>query len=728
MLLAVALVACGGDPPEPIPQCTRVTRYVDADGDGFGTDRIGLCAELASPGLSDLAGDCDDTDPNVSPAAEETCAPRDEDCDGIVDEGVGTEFTLDADGDGYAGAGGETRTACHAPAGFARWADDCDDGDDAIGPGAIERCNAIDDDCNGVVDDSAAFACQIGDVVPCTTTCRSTGTGMCADCAIPAPESCDPPPESCTGVDDDCDRRIDEGVRTARAIVHTGMDGAVQIESIANGGSWTIVARLSDGGIVAQVVFADGSLGPPIVVVDGTDASRANNRRFCVALDAWSEIIAWTDRTTTGVSLYGVRRLVTGDFTAPVRIGWVETYSGAFSDCDDALVLSGLVVYALGGNARLATSSTTLASYHASTGYPGSTTNHTTLVRRSETTAFMAWTSSGGIHLTEVYVDLARGYAATGNVADFTTSLGAANGYPVLAYSNWYGAENLMLAWWTGAGSAAVQALTFHPPTGLRGYFTPTTAPAVITGATANTHCALGLATSPLDASFVMSYENGTTESSAVDALPLSRIGDVFLAEPIDAAPTANGCAVLAPGPGSSILQTVLRDPSPVSSCGAAEAFDRRPREPSRILGSGHRGVRDGLGMRSRHGSGRRMSSRVDRVWPDLLFRPGPRSASLRSLRQRLPGNDDVRGRRVRLSRRADVVRRRVRRDRNRAALCELRRHVRCGSAIVCGGGVRLVRHERWTVLRARRLREGRPGVRPGRNLRRVRARWRALL
>jgi hypothetical protein len=539
---------------------------VDADGDGFGADGLDLCAELAPPGLSDLGGDCDDTDPNVSPAGEETCEPRDEDCDGLVDEGVGAAFTLDADGDGVAALGGETVTACQAPAGFARWTDDCDDGDDEIRSGALERCNAIDDDCNGLVDESAAFACQIGDIVPCRTECRSMGTGTCTDCATPPPESCDPPPESCTAADDDCDGRIDEGVRTPRTIVHTGMNGAVQIESVAQVGSWTIVARLPDGGIVAQVVFADGSLGSPTVVVDGTDASRANNRRFCVALDAWSEIIAWTDRTATGVSLYGVRRLVTGDFTAPVRIGGVETYYGAFSDCDDALVLSGLVVYAVGGNTpRLATSSTTLASYHASTGWPGSTTNHATMVQRSGETALMAWRGSTGIQLTEVYVDLARGLANTGNVTDFTASLGAVNGYPVLAYGNWFGQENVMLAWYTGPGGAAVQALTFHHPTGPRGYFTPATAPAAITGATANTHCALGLATSPLDASFVLSYENGTTASSGLEAMPLSRVGVAAPAEPLDAAPTANGCAVLAPGPGSSILQTVLRDPSPVS-------------------------------------------------------------------------------------------------------------------------------------------------------------------
>lgn len=44
---------------------------------------------------------------------------------------------LDADGDGSSGCG-----------------EDCDDGDPDVHPGAPERCNLRDDDCNGVVDDS----------------------------------------------------------------------------------------------------------------------------------------------------------------------------------------------------------------------------------------------------------------------------------------------------------------------------------------------------------------------------------------------------------------------------------------------------------------------------------------------------------------------------------------------------------------------------------------------
>jgi hypothetical protein len=44
--------------------------------------------------------------------------------------------------------------SCELVQGYAAAAGDCDDGDVAVGPGAPEVCNGVDDDCNDVVDDS----------------------------------------------------------------------------------------------------------------------------------------------------------------------------------------------------------------------------------------------------------------------------------------------------------------------------------------------------------------------------------------------------------------------------------------------------------------------------------------------------------------------------------------------------------------------------------------------
>jgi hypothetical protein len=79
--------------------------------------------------------DCDDRDPRRRPGALETCDAMDEDCDGLVDEGLGDRFHLDADGDGH---GDPLRfvDSCAPGSGYVELGDDCDDGDATRFPGA----------------------------------------------------------------------------------------------------------------------------------------------------------------------------------------------------------------------------------------------------------------------------------------------------------------------------------------------------------------------------------------------------------------------------------------------------------------------------------------------------------------------------------------------------------------------------------------------------------------
>jgi hypothetical protein len=128
--------------------------YPDADGDGFGLDVFHVRA-CEDPGFFadavPLGGDCDDLRPEVSPAAVERCDLADNDCDGVTDEGDALDavvFHADLDGDGFGDPGQQTR-ACAQPAGWLVDASDCDDGDPAVRPGAVEVCNHLDDDCDG---------------------------------------------------------------------------------------------------------------------------------------------------------------------------------------------------------------------------------------------------------------------------------------------------------------------------------------------------------------------------------------------------------------------------------------------------------------------------------------------------------------------------------------------------------------------------------------------------
>lgn len=127
------------------------TWYQDADDDGYGVSGTGVKACSAPIGTASQSGDCDDHNPSTNPGAAEQCDDKDNDCDGVSDDGVKRKFYRDEDNDGY-GDESHTTYACTQPAGYASQAGDCDDEDPAVNPGAVELCNAFDDNCDGKID------------------------------------------------------------------------------------------------------------------------------------------------------------------------------------------------------------------------------------------------------------------------------------------------------------------------------------------------------------------------------------------------------------------------------------------------------------------------------------------------------------------------------------------------------------------------------------------------
>ncbi len=127
---------------------TDVESLFDRDGDGFGSVE-GDCATCT---------DCDDDNPNVNVEEAELCDDGlDNDCDGVVDDfGVGSDgFFLDNDSDGF--GAGDPLLACTPAEGHVSNDDDCNDDDVMVHPQAEERCNDIDDDCDGSVDDGVTL-------------------------------------------------------------------------------------------------------------------------------------------------------------------------------------------------------------------------------------------------------------------------------------------------------------------------------------------------------------------------------------------------------------------------------------------------------------------------------------------------------------------------------------------------------------------------------------------
>ena len=142
----------------------------DADGDGW---------------LS-CGGDCDDglAGAGANPSEIEQKDGRDNDCDGVSDEPANPPDD-DADGDGWTEFDG-----------------DCDDADGTVRPGAWEAFNQVDDDCNGLVDDTTDAFDDDGDGL-------SEREGDCDDTvAATCPGAAEDPSNL---VDDDCDGETDEG-------------------------------------------------------------------------------------------------------------------------------------------------------------------------------------------------------------------------------------------------------------------------------------------------------------------------------------------------------------------------------------------------------------------------------------------------------------------------------------------------------------------------------------
>jgi len=186
--------------------CDGSTGYADVDGDGYAA-----CVE------------CDDTDAAINPGAAEVCDGVDNDCDGSIDEDVADSsvWYADADGDGF-GDPGTAVTACDAPAGYVSNSDDCDDSDANVNPRAVERCNGIDDDCDGTIDGSGAVDASVwyadadgdsyGDPGAGVRDCEEpTGyTSDSSDCDDGAASVHPGADEYCNSVDDDCDGTTDE--------------------------------------------------------------------------------------------------------------------------------------------------------------------------------------------------------------------------------------------------------------------------------------------------------------------------------------------------------------------------------------------------------------------------------------------------------------------------------------------------------------------------------------
>jgi hypothetical protein len=230
-ILLTALLACtppvftdSGQPGDT----ALCTRYADADADGYG-DPLAMTHSCDGLGTVGDGTDCDDSDPDIHPNADEYCNTLDDDCDGAIDEGdiPDQSWHRDRDADQF-GVDDDLLESCVPPKGYAKRDGDCDDQDPSTFPGADEYCDLVDQDCDGTIDEEGLDAAEWyldddgdghgvpgNELVACD---RPDGYATSDDdCDDAASGRYPGNAEFCNNVDNDCDAIVDESAEDAPA-------------------------------------------------------------------------------------------------------------------------------------------------------------------------------------------------------------------------------------------------------------------------------------------------------------------------------------------------------------------------------------------------------------------------------------------------------------------------------------------------------------------------------
>jgi len=203
--------------------------YYDNDADSYGTSAAPKCLCVATRPYSALrTGDCNDSNTNVNPGMVELCNTIDDNCDGAtdpVDAGGCQSFYYDFDSDGYGSATVAPKCQC-GPDYLTRFkvqvAGDCNDSVVTISPAATEKCDGIDNNCNGTTDENGAINC-VNRWMDNDGDGYGTGTSVCS-CQAAAPYTAERAgdcndsdffinpgiSETCDGIDNNCDSKTDD--------------------------------------------------------------------------------------------------------------------------------------------------------------------------------------------------------------------------------------------------------------------------------------------------------------------------------------------------------------------------------------------------------------------------------------------------------------------------------------------------------------------------------------
>lgn len=241
--------------------------YEDADSDGYGNPQVFIRSAAATTGYVANNKDCNDNPVAggalIHPGAPELENGLDDDCDGLTDEP--SVFYIDIDLDGF-GTLQSNIVAIEVPPGFSADSTDCNDdpllGGATVYPGAPELLNEIDDNCNGLTDESFVYQDAdhdgygnplvfsnaedslmgyVADNTDCNDSFQAGGAAI-------HPNATD----ICNGIDDDCNGQIDDNkiVATISPAVSVAVCNSTDVVFTANSGSGINYQWLKNGSAI----------------------------------------------------------------------------------------------------------------------------------------------------------------------------------------------------------------------------------------------------------------------------------------------------------------------------------------------------------------------------------------------------------------------------------------------------------------------------------------------
>jgi hypothetical protein len=363
------------DADDSVDLSTGSTFYVDGDADEYGDTEQPQTACEQPDGTVLNAEDCDDSDADIHPDAQEVCDEVDNDCDDLIDDAddsvdglTGQEYFRDTDEDSY-GDPNNAVWSCELVDGVVDNSEDCDDANADIHPDADEVCDEVDNDCDDLIDDaddSIDVSTQseffldydgdgFGDDGISETTCTPSNmyVAQAGDCLDTDANINPDASEVCDGIDNNCDQVLDDSntVSGITAGVYTDVTSGFQGTSIA-----LATVTLSED----EYLFCDGTYY--VTMETASDVSLSS--LGAVVLDGGqtsSILYSFTDNINVSVNdmtfQNGTNAIVMGGVDAALDIASVTFENNINLGVDEVNVTGGAGIYLLDGQLTVENSS-----------------------------------------------------------------------------------------------------------------------------------------------------------------------------------------------------------------------------------------------------------------------------------------------------------------------------------------------------------------------------------